>query len=104
MDQRRQEKLPMPALFGGLGGVVVGETRSSVSVRQTTTMVVRGLGRAFLCLSLSLSVALDDRRAIMRKTHGRFRSNSPGCRTTDLLREAPLLYNQWSGRPVGSLV
>ena len=47
MDQRRQEKLPKPALFGGLGAcagvrAAFGETRSSVSVRQTTTMVVRG--------------------------------------------------------------
>ena len=30
-------------------------TGSSVSIRQTTTVVVRGLGRAFLCLSVCLS-------------------------------------------------
>ena len=29
---------------------------SRVSIRQTTTLVVRGLGRAFLCLSVCLSV------------------------------------------------
>ena len=31
-------------------------TGSCVSVRQTTSLVVRGLGRAFLCLSVCLSV------------------------------------------------
>eukprot|EP00964_Phaeocystis_antarctica_P020295 scaffold11206_cov74-Phaeocystis_antarctica.AAC.1 len=30
-------------------------TGSCVSVRQTTSLVVRGLGRAFLCLSVCLS-------------------------------------------------
>eukprot|EP00964_Phaeocystis_antarctica_P082751 scaffold51969_cov61-Phaeocystis_antarctica.AAC.1 len=36
---------------------VVG-TGSCVSVRQTTNLVVRGLGRAFLCLSVCLSVTV----------------------------------------------
>ena len=35
------------------GGAAFGGTGSCVSVRQTTTMVVRGLGRAYLCLSVS---------------------------------------------------
>ena len=38
------------ATLGDLG------TGSCVSVRQTTTLVVRGLGRAFLCLSICLCV------------------------------------------------
>merc|ERR1712194_789353 len=47
------------ALVWGIGlrrlGCVCGRrsgTGSSVSIRQTTTVVVRGLGRAFLCLSV----------------------------------------------------
>ena len=51
-------------LVWGIGlrrlGCVCGRrlgTGKRVSVRQTTTLVVLGLGRAFLCLSVCLSVA-----------------------------------------------
>ena len=50
-------------LVWGIGlrrlGCVCGRrlgTDKCVSVRQTTTLVVLGLGRAFLCLSVCLSV------------------------------------------------
>ena len=36
-------------------------TGSGVSVRQTTNLVVRGLGRAFLCLSVCLPVCRNRR-------------------------------------------
>ena len=44
-------------------------TGSCVSVRQTTTLVVRGLGRAFLCLSVCLSVCLCHRRPLSAPEH-----------------------------------
>ena len=43
------------SVCGGVGAFGDGRrlgTGSCVSVRQTTTMVVRGLGRAFLCLAV----------------------------------------------------
>eukprot|EP00964_Phaeocystis_antarctica_P149671 scaffold116873_cov66-Phaeocystis_antarctica.AAC.3 len=37
---------------------------SGVSVRQTTNLVVRGLGRAFLCLSVCIYLPRDSTRSV----------------------------------------
>ena len=54
---RGEKRLEEAACHGGGKGAL--GTGSCVSVRQTTTLVVRGLGRAFLCLSVCLSVCLS---------------------------------------------
>ena len=49
-----------PTVVRKVLGCVCGRrlgTGSCVSVRQTTSLVVRGLGRAFLCLSVCLPEA-----------------------------------------------
>jgi len=48
-------------------GAWMEHTGSCVSIRQTTTLVVRGLGREFLCLSVCLRARWRQRGVVEQR-------------------------------------